>query len=89
MRPELSVPHSLVRMLAAGLLALGAVLGLAYLILFTWQRISPRIEDSAAAKTEQEKLDILAGLAGTTSLSTQERAAMLETMSGDSRVSAA
>lgn len=89
MRPELSVPHSLVRMLAAGILALAAVLALAYLILFTWQRISPQDDDVAAAKTEQEKLDILAGLSGTTSLSADERAAMLETMSGDSRVSEA
>lgn len=87
MRPELSVPHSLVRIIAAAILALAAVLALAYVILFVWQYALPQETDLQAAKTEQEKLDILAGLSGTTSLSTEERAAMLQQMSGETDVS--
>ncbi len=87
MRPELSVPHSFVRVLAAAVLALAAVLLLIYVLLYLAGRISPAPSNPQGAYTEQQKLNILAGLSGTTSLSERERTQMLKKMSGDVQVS--
>lgn len=87
MRPELSVPRPFVRVAAAMALALGAVLLLGFVILFIWQTIVPSGSEKQRAYTEQEKLNILAGLSGTTSLSKGERVQMLKDLSGKEEVS--
>lgn len=87
MQPELSVPHSLVRVLTAGALALAAVFALAYVVLSVWRLIAPDTSNKQEAYTEQQKLNILAGLSGTTSLSDAEKKKMLKEMAGDTQVS--
>lgn len=87
MRPELSVPHSVVRILAAALLALVVVGGLIYIVLYAAGKLVPTNTNKQQAYTEQQKLNILAGLAGTTSLSDEEKIQMLKSMSGGSEVS--
>lgn len=87
MRPELSVPHSLVRTVAAAALAIVAVLVIGYVALSVWRLVGPGASDKEKAYTEQEKLNILAELSGTTSVSEAEKKEMLKEMSGDAEVS--
>lgn len=87
MRPELTVPRPLVRTLAAGALALAAVLVIGYVALSVWRLVAPGASDKREAYTEQQKLNILAGLSGTSSLSEAQKKKMLDNLSGDSQVS--
>lgn len=86
-QPKLSLSNPTVRVAGAIVLAIGVVIILNYGVLYIWQTYAPEGFGMWQTPSEREKLNILARLAGTTSLSETEKLQMLEKMAGETQVS--